>query len=212
MNILIFAGGNIRDYSFCNSYVNQADCIICADKGMEHAKNMNLLPDLIVGDFDSASEEAIAFYKNKSVPFKTFPTEKDKTDTELALEYAIHKGAKQIWIVGGIGSRMDHTLGNIHLLYLSLKSKIPATLIDAHNQIHLIDDRITIVGNKNDYVSLIPFSLEVTGVSTKGLYYPLENAILRGGSSYGVSNAITDSKAFITIKSGLLLVIKSKEL
>ncbi|NLM13681.1 MAG: thiamine diphosphokinase [Epulopiscium sp.] len=211
MNVLIFSGGEIKDYSFYKEYVDHADYIICADSGMEHGRILNIVPDIIIGDFDSASEETILFFKDKNVPFVTFPSKKDKTDTEISLEYAIEKNPSQIWIAGGLGSRFDHTLGNVHLLYLALQQNVTATLINEYNQIHLIDKEIIISGNKNDIVSLIPFTMEVRGVCTEGLYYALKEATLTAGSSYGISNVMISSKARISIQSGLLLVIQSKD-
>jgi len=211
MNILILAGGEIKDYLFYKKYVDEADFIICADRGMEHARILNLTPDLIIGDFDSASEETILFFKDQNVPFETFPSEKDKTDTEIALEYAIAKRPSHIWIVGGIGTRFDHTLGNVHLLYSALKQNVAATLINEHNQIYLTDREVIIYGNKNDIVSLIPFTMEVKGVCTEGLYYTLKDATLVAGSSYGISNVMLSSKAPIRLQSGLLLIIQAKD-
>ncbi|NLK97486.1 MAG: thiamine diphosphokinase [Epulopiscium sp.] len=211
MNVLIFAGGEIRDYSFYKEYVDRADYIICADRGMEHGRILNITPDIIIGDFDSASEESILFFKNKNVPFLTFPSKKDKTDTEISLEYAIEKRPSHIWIAGGLGSRFDHTLGNVHLLYSALQRNVAATLINEYNQIHLINKEIFISGNENDIVSLVPFTMEVRGVCTEGLYYALSNATLTAGSSYGISNVMTSPKARISIQSGLLLVIQPKD-
>lgn len=211
MKTLIFAAGDIQDYTYYEDYVNKADFIICADRGIDHSKKLEIIPDIIIGDLDSASEKSILYYKNKNVPFISFPSKKDKTDTEIALEYGIEKGATQVWIAGGIGNRFDHTLGNVHLLYSALQKNIKATLIHEYNQIDLINKELTVSGNKNDIVSLIPFTMEVTGVTTQGLYYALNNAVLTAGCTYGISNVMTSSNAHINIKSGLLLVVKSKE-
>ncbi|WP_058485321.1 thiamine diphosphokinase [Defluviitalea phaphyphila] len=212
MKVLIFAGGDIENYSFYKKYINQSDYIICADRGIEHTKKLGVNPSIIIGDLDSASKNTIEFYKNKNILFKTFSSKKDKTDTELALDYAINKGAKEIFIAGGIGNRLDHTLGNIHLLYYSLQRNVRTKIINEYNEIILIDNEVTIYGQENDIVSLIPFSMEVKGIYTKGLYYALKGENLKSGSSLGISNVMTTSQAHISIKSGLLLVIKSKEI
>lgn len=211
MNILIFAGGDIDDYCFVNQYIDMADYIICADRGINHTRIIDIIPNLIVGDFDSASKEDMIYYKNKNVPFKAYPAKKDKTDTEIALEIAMEKKPKEIWIVGAIGTRLDHTLGNIHLLYLALQKKVSISLVSKYNKVYLIDKSITISGKEKDTVSLIPFTLEVKGVNTEGLYYKLKEAVLYGGSTYGISNVMTSTKASIKIKSGLLLVIQAEE-
>jgi|BioPla2DNA2_1021312.scaffolds.fasta_scaffold05553_5 thiamine pyrophosphokinase len=208
VKVLIFAGGDIEDYSFVNQYVNISDYIICADSGIGHTRKINLLPDLIVGDFDSASQEDINYYREKDIDIKNFPTRKDKTDTEIALDMAIEKGAKKIYIIGGTGTRLDHSLGNIHLLYYALQKNVSAVLINQNNIVHLIDKEIIISGEKGSIISLIPFSLEVKGVFTKGLDYSLKDAVLYSGSSYGISNVMTSSTATIAIKSGFLLIIQ----
>ncbi|HOQ15916.1 MAG: thiamine diphosphokinase [Epulopiscium sp.] len=208
MKILIIAGGDIEDYSFARSYADDSDYIICADRGISHARAMSLVPDLIVGDFDSASKEDMHYYQDKNIIFKSFPSKKDKTDTELALDIAIEKNPREIYIIGGTGNRLDHTLANIHLLYYGLQKKIAISLITSTQKIYLIDKEITLKGEKGNFVSLIPFSLEVHGVTTKGLEYPLNEAVLYSGSSYGISNVMTASTASICIKAGFLLVIQ----
>ncbi|MEG1827930.1 MAG: thiamine diphosphokinase [Cellulosilyticaceae bacterium] len=112
---------------------------------------------------------------------------------------------------GGVGSRMDHTLGNIHLLYKALRSDVRVSLVNSNNNIVLIEDAVVLEGEVGQLVSLIPFTEEVTGVNTCGLAYKLADGIFEMGKPYGVSNYMTEKEAKVEIKTGKLLVIKSND-
>lgn len=85
MKVILFAGAEIRDYSFCESYMDGADAVICCDAGMRHAKALGIDPDYIVGDFDSTASEVLEYYKAKNIPIRQFPTRKNETDMELGI-------------------------------------------------------------------------------------------------------------------------------
>jgi thiamine pyrophosphokinase len=172
---------------------------------------MDICPNIILGDLDSSHKEVIEFYKKKNVPIKIFPPEKDKTDTQIALEYAIDQGMSQIFIVGALGSRMDHSLANVHLLHFALKKGVDAWIINENNRICLIDKQIDLYKKNGEIVSLLPFTSEVTGVNTQGLYYPLKDGIFKIGEPYGVSNQIINTQGSVSIKSGILIVIQASE-
>lgn len=210
MKALILTNGDYGDYSFCNK-VNTYDYIICADGGMKHCRKLNVIPHLIVGDFDSTNPIDLVYFEDLNVPIQRFSTHKDETDTELALRYAIEKGAQEVVIWGAIGSRLDHTLGNIHLLYGALKQGVKVTLMNDQNTVTLIKDEIMLNGKEGQLVSLIPFSEQVVGISTTGLAYSLTEDTLFAGSPIGVSNYMTSTKASVKIKQGLLLVILARD-
>ncbi len=212
MNVLIFGSAEIENYHFIYSYLQKSPVkIICCDGGLLHLFKMNVLPDMIVGDFDSVDLELLEFYKNKNVEIKTFPTEKDKTDMEIGIEYALEMKPEEITIFGGIGSRLDHTLQNVQILYKILIGGSKAKLVNEYNTIQLINQEIKLSGDVGQLVSLIPMSEKVTGVTTNKLKYELQNAQLWLGNSLGVSNVMTAPEASVEIKSGLLLVIQSME-
>ena len=121
MKAVLFAGAEIKQYDFCKKYMDHTDVIICCDGGMGHARALGKIPDYILGDFDSCKNEDLEYYKNLGVTIKTFPTQKDETDMELGLDFAMELGADNIVIFGGIVSRFDHTLANAHLLLRLLK-------------------------------------------------------------------------------------------
>nr|WP_302598192.1 thiamine diphosphokinase [uncultured Cellulosilyticum sp.] len=210
MKTLILTNGAYGDYSFCNNW-DTYDYIICADGGMKHCRKLNLIPHLIVGDFDSTNPIDLLYFEDLGVPMEQFSSHKDETDTELALRYAIEKGATEVVIWGGIGSRLDHTLGNVHLLYSALKQGVKATLMNDQNTVCLIEDEIELKGKEGQLVSLLPFSEKVEGVYTTGLAYSLIDGILPAGSPIGVSNYMISSKASIKIKKGLLLIILASD-
>ncbi|MCJ7856796.1 thiamine diphosphokinase [Lachnospiraceae bacterium NSJ-143] len=211
MKALIFGGADIKDYSFCRNYIDKS-YIVCCDAGMNHAKNLGLKPDVIVGDFDSADKETISYFRNMGVVFKKYPCKKDETDMELGIDAAIEAGCREIVIAAGIGSRMDHTLANMQLLYALKKDGIEALLVNENNEIRLVTDKIIINGVKGDIISLIPMTQEVTGVTTKGLEYPLNNATLFFGSRLiAVSNVMLGNTAEVEIKSGLLYMMKCRD-
>lgn len=211
MKAVLFANGDIHDYNYYETLIDSQSIIICLDGGVRHAQKLGLIPQMILGDLDSADEEILQYYRKRNVPFRTFPAKKDKTDMEIGLEYAVEIGAKEIVILGAIGSRIDHSLGNLHLLKIPLGYGIDAEIINEHNRIRLINQAVKIAGKPGDLVSLIPLTTEVTGVTTKGLEYALHQAVLTVGSSYGISNVMTDAEAEVLIQSGLLLIIQSQD-
>lgn len=210
MKILILTNGDYGDYAFCKA-MESYDYIICADNGMKHARYLGITPTLIVGDFDSSIQEDLQYFEAKGVPIQTFSSMKDETDTEIALDKAIEIGAAIIDIYGGVGTRLDHTLANVHLLYKALKKGVNATLINAYNTVYLIDKTTQIQGQKGDIVSLLPFTHEVLGIDTVNLGYPIKNGSFTAGKPYGVSNFMLGDEASVTIKEGLLLVIKARD-
>ncbi|CAH2212844.1 thiamine diphosphokinase [Tepidibacter aestuarii] len=211
MKSLIIANGSMDDYDFYESIINSYDCIICADGASNHAYNMNINPDIIIGDLDSISDKVKKYFIDKNIEFNKFPSKKDKTDTEICIDYAIDIGSKEIDFIGVLGSRMDHSLANINLLYSLLKKGIKSRIINENNEIYMTDNKIQITGKKGDIVSVIPIHSDALGVTLKGLEYPLEDYDLEFGISLGISNVLVDDKCEISIKSGCVLVIKARD-
>lgn len=214
MKILILTNGDYGDYTFCKEDLEKEapyDLVICADRGMTHALKLDIEPHLIVGDFDSGNAEDLMYYRNRQIPVETFNPQKDETDTELAIKRAVEKGATSITVYGGIGSRLDHSLGNVQLLYPLLKLGIKARLMNPHNVVQLVEHHIILNGKAEEVVSLIPFAGTVRGITTENLGYPLINGDLKIGSSLGVSNYMTKDRAQIWVKEGILIVIQARD-
>jgi thiamine pyrophosphokinase len=212
--ILIITGGQVED-SFLSARVRQEQysMMIAADSGLAAADRLNLPLDFIVGDFDSVSEEVLKKYKELSTPIETFPREKDKTDTQIAIELALEHKATSLEIIGATGSRLDHVLANIHLLLLPLQLQVDAFIVDRNNKIYLKKESFVLQKDKQfgNYVSLLPFSEKVRDLSLKGFKYPLNKVVLTTGNSLGISNEILEVEASVEFTEGILLVIESRD-
>jgi len=200
MKAVIISGGRIQDYAYTKSQITAGDTIICADSGYNHAVKMGVQVDYLLGDFDSIGTVP------GGVKTLRFPAKKDFTDTELAVEFALNHGYKDILLLAATGARMDHGLTNIFLLKHVLLHGAKAVIVDEHNKIALTDSRLEIKEAPKSIVSLVPLT-DCLGVCTTGLEYPLENATMRVGKGLGVSNIVVSSPAVVSLKEGLLLVI-----
>ena len=213
--IVIISGGSIQD-EFAKEWITQyqPDFIIVADSGMEFMRRVGLKPDMIIGDFDSVASETLAYFKEQTgIIFKELNPMKDDTDTEFAIRQAIGLGAKEITALGATGTRLDHVLGNVALLGIGLQEQVDIQLVDAHNRIRMIDKAISLMKAEQfgNFVSLLPYSGEVKGVTLKGFKYPLENFTMGSFSSLGISNEIVEEKAEILFEEGILLIIESRD-
>jgi thiamine pyrophosphokinase len=215
MKTLIVSGGEINvDFLLTMLKNDSFDKIIAVDHGMEAFLTIDRHPDLIVGDFDSAKESSIAYFqKIPGIELMQYPSRKDETDTELAVSVAIERGSTQIILVGAMGTRMDHTLGGIHLLGYAMERNVDCVIMDEHNRIRMTQKKVEIKKEEQygNYVSLLPFSPVVTKITTTGMKYPLLEEDLPWFLARGVSNEIVDHVATIKFDTGVLLVIESKD-
>jgi len=211
LKALLVSGGDIENIELIKKVAKDMDFIICADGGTDYCIDANLIPDIIVGDLDSISKRGIDFIEKNKISIVKFPVKKDNTDTELAIDYLIEKGFRDITILGAIGSRMDHTLGNIFLLKKLRDKKVKGKIIDHHNIIYLVDDELKIKKQRDSYVSIIPITDNGVEVSLEGFEYPLSNSKVEFGSTLGISNEIKKSYGYIKIHSGIVLVIISRD-
>ena len=206
MRAIVIAGGEIREPAFYKPIIRPEDYIICADSGYLNAEKIGVTPNLVIGDFDSSCREGVPC----GIPVKTLPVEKDRTDLHECITHAICQGAKEILLFGARGTRLDHSLAAISLLYMGLEQGVILRLIDEHNELLLFTNQIEIPKRKGYKLSLLPLT-PVSGIYTKGLYYPIENGNMDWGNPYGVSNEFTDDVARIIIESGVMMVILSKD-
>jgi len=211
MKCVIVCNGYGIKKELIEEYKDEGTYLICADGGANHLIKLGILPDILIGDFDSISEDVLKFYRAEGVDVIPFPPEKDYTDSELAVNIAISKGFKDIVILGGIGSRMDHTLANINLLKKLHESGCKGTIADENNKIQLISSHTNLRKINGYKVTLLALTPKVEGITTNGLYYPLNNYTLMQGSTRGVSNEFLGNEATVSISSGLLLVIMAKD-
>lgn len=212
MRAVVFGSAAIENYDFCTPYLEQGDVVICCDGGLEHAKALGIMPDYIVGDFDSVGEATFVEFQGQNIPIQQFPTHKDETDMQLGIRLALDLGANDVTIIGGIGNRFDHTLANAHLLLWLLKKGIQARLVDERNVVELMEKEMVIEGSIGELVSTIPLSMEVKGLTLEGFLYPLTNYDLRlDDELIAVSNVLEKEKAKITAKEGYLFVIRARD-
>ena len=188
--------------------------IIVCDRGLEALYQLKIIPNHVVGDFDSVSSEVLEFYKKQTqIIFHKFNAEKDNTDTDIALKLAIRLKSSKITILGALGKRMDHAVANIHILKDALEAEIPCQILDEYNRIYLINKEMTLSKDKvyGKYISLIPLTSMIEGLTLTGFKYPLNHYTLPIGTSLGISNEMIEDIAHIEMKKGILIVIESRD-
>lgn len=208
--IIIVAGGTLSAWAL--TQIERDDVLVGADRGALFLIEHGYRPDIAIGDFDSVTEEERMKIRTGSKQYYTVDAVmKDWTDMEMAVEWALEQRPASMAIIGGIGTRLDHTLANVHLLKKAVEHGIACTLLDEHNEVQLIDRHARVAKRHYTYCSLIPLSMEVTGITLDGFQYPLHDATLKVGETLGLSNVIVEQHGDVSIKSGLLLVILSRD-
>lgn len=215
MKYLVVSGGHAKD-DFVTEVIKQGgfELVVAADSGMDFLYRTGIMPDLIVGDLDSAKSDALDYFRQfEQIDMCVLNPQKDETDTEFAVRESIRRGADDITIVGGTGTRIDHVLGNVALLGIGLEENIRIRMLDEHNRVRMIDSPLVIKREEQygKYISLVPYSDKVTGVTLVGLKYPLTDYTMGGFNSLGISNEIVEEEASISLTSGQLLVIESRD-
>lgn len=211
--VVVVAGGELDPQEL--SHIAFDDYIITADAGMQRLIDHGIYPHLAVGDFDTTGEDYLSHLEELQIAFRKLPSEKDVTDTHFALEEAVRLQPREILMLGVLGgARFDHALANLYLLEWLAKFSIPCTLISGRNQIRLLTGPTTITLVKGDahYVSLLPCSSQVEGITLTGFKYPLTDATLTRGISLGVSNEIVGESGVVSIRSGKCFCIQSADL
>ncbi len=215
---LIITGGSINLDFACNYVKNHRfEHVIAVDGGLEAAMKMNLVPEFIVGDFDTISKDILNCYReNPNITFRQFNPEKDFTDTHSAINIAMELGTLSVVILGGIGTRMDHSIANIQLLQMPLEQGIDAVIINSHNRIRLLGVKrkeIELERSEYKYVSILPMTEVVTGLSLYGMKYPLKDyeMHMEQNISLGISNEIIKEQAVIRLRSGKIILIESRD-
>ncbi|NLK70459.1 MAG: thiamine diphosphokinase [Clostridiales bacterium] len=201
----IFSGSEILNYSVIE--ISDDSYVICADAGYLHAKRLGIVPDCIIGDFDTFGGEI-----PKNIEVIRYRAEKDDTDTMLAVKLALEKGYTDICIYGALGGRFDHTIANVQTLQYIYNHGRNGRIISDNDYIMLQGSGTRTYSRREGYYfSLLSISDKTDGITTEGLKYNLKNATLTSDFPLGVSNQILNEFATITVKNGLLLVIFSKD-
>ena len=220
--VLLITGGKVN-MDFAEEYTasQEYDTVVCADSGLNTAYRLGMPVHYFMGDFDSVSPEILEAYREGKVEgsehceWVRYPKEKDYVDTQLVLEWILEKGADEITFLGATGGRLDHFLANVNILMLALKQKVPAYIVDSRNRIRLTDSTLSIERQDmyGKYLSLLPLTSTVTGGTLRGLKYLIEDYTLEVGIARAISNEMdeTSDKAEILLRTGVLIVVESKD-
>lgn len=208
--IVILAGGELGDWAL--QHITESDIVIGADNGARFLIEKGIHPDIAIGDFDSVTVSDMALIREKSGrTIACDPIDKDYTDTEMAFRLALDMKPAELVLIGALGTRFDHSLANVHLLSLADAQGVPAQIIGRHNRIQLISEMTILEGIDHPQVSLLPLTEQVTGITLSGFQYPLHEATLTIGQSLGISNVMLDEHGTIQLRTGKLLVIRSRD-
>ena len=224
MTAYIFTGGKLAVGSMdeLGLHMSEADLIIAADSGYNNASRLGVRPGLLLGDLDSIDRKKLAPDELEHIEKIIVPAIKDDTDTQLAVDTAISRGADEIYIIGGLGGRLDHTLSSVFLLEYIADRGAGAVMTDGQSRVRVMKtagEPVSLMIPKTfdgengfKYLSVVPLTDECEGVRISGVFYPLDGVTLERRYSYAVSNEITSDSAEITLEKGTMLVIESRDL
>lgn len=185
--------------------VPEAELYLCADAGIRLAEAFGILPDLVMGDFDSLG------CVPEKVHVRVFPPEKDDTDLVIAAKYALEQGCDEVVFYGALGGRLDHTVANFQLLRMLADHHARGILVDEKTRVTLQRGGKVAYPRCRGYFSLFAWSEICEDVTVEGTKYPLLHGTLSPSFPIGVSNEIVAEHAVVTVGRGDLLVIYSQE-
>lgn len=181
------------------------DSVICADGGLKVARQLGLSPTCLIGDYDSMAQPEGDVIK--------LPMEKDMTDSEAAIDLAVSQGAEDITVLGGLGGRFDHTMGNIGMLAKYCGRLKHLAMTDGQNYVFMAaPGAYTVPKSRFPYLGIISYGAAAENVTLRGVKYPLTNHLLTNETTLGVSNEITAEAAEISFTKGRLLIILSRDM
>jgi thiamine pyrophosphokinase len=208
---IIIANGELRNPAQVTALLQPDDLLIAADGGARHARALGLVPHIVVGDLDSLPPEERRALEQAGARFEIHSPHKDETDLELALRVAFREETHQAIITAALGARWDQSLANVLLLAHPDFSGLPIRIVDGADTLTVVRDQATVSGAPGDTLSLLPLAGDAEGVTLTGLEYPLSDAVLRFGSTIGVSNVLVEPQAAISVRHGSLLVIHTRK-
>ncbi|HLR62164.1 MAG TPA: thiamine diphosphokinase [Lentibacillus sp.] len=189
------------------------DVWIGADRGSLTLVENSITPDYAVGDFDSMNDTDKDAVRRQAKVFEQYPSEKDQTDLEIALEQAYSLNPEKIYLFGVTGGRLDHEIINIQLLYSIMDRNIKGLIADSQNQLELSGAGTHKISYDKNYpnISFIPYTQFVRGLTLEGFYYPLTDETITWGSTLCISNKLISDFGTFSYEEGILLVIKSND-
>jgi thiamine pyrophosphokinase len=215
MKINILAGGPEDLLPELSLYEKDIDMWVGVDRGVLTLIQNGIQPQLAFGDFDSVTPEELSVIKGKVKELNRFKPEKDETDMELALNWALEQSPERIQLFGATGGRLDHLFANVQLLIKPVLQKNPVQIeiIDSKNIVYIKSaGEYTIQKNKRfKYISFIPITMEVKGITLKDFKYPLANRTVPIGSTLCISNELNNDYGTFSFTEGILMVVRSKD-
>ena len=195
------------------SVVAGAETVIAADGGALALERWGITPQLVVGDLDSLGFDQADELGKRGAKVIPFPAEKDQSDLELAMRYALETGADDIVLVGVFGGRLDHLLANAMLLADPAYRRRGVRAVYGQTQVRAVhaNERVTIESPVGTIVTLLPVRSDAIGIRTQGLRYPLAVETLHFGRSRGLSNLVASLPAWVSVDQGVLLLIEHRE-
>ena len=211
--VLVFTGGDADDGAPYLADRNGFDLVIAADSGLDRAEKMGIRPDLVIGDLDSASPEALTRAGRTGVGIDPHPAEKDHTDLELAFQRARAEEASEILVVGGGGGRPDHWLANLSIIAGAANPDCSVGARFGGWRVDVVRPDLPFTAHHvgGDLLSLVAMGGDAEGVTTRGLAYPLSDERLHWRSARGISNVAIGGPVRVDIRSGTLLVLQPTE-
>ena len=211
---VIISGGRL-DIQFASEFIEKEkpEILITADKGLAFCEETGVVPTHIVGDFDTLGDSLLPKYQSLGVPIRKFRPEKDYTDTEIAVRFGMELGAEKITILGASeGNRLDHLFGNVMTMMIPQQEGIDCFMVDSHNRLRILMKPIELRKEEQygKYISLVPLTTDVYGVTLTGFKYPLWDHrfnVLTSGS-LGISNELTEEVGKIDFREGILLMLE----
>lgn len=203
---VVVAGGPAPDRGVADALAD-VDLVIAADGGADHARDLGLVPDVVVGDLDSLSGAGLSWARDAGIEVIEHPADKDATDLDLAMSYAAEVADEIVVIDSGAG-RIDHSTANTLLLASDRFANVTVTAFTQDGVITVIHESRTLHAHVGDTVSLLAVAGPATGVTTSGLRWPLVDAVLQPGSTLGVSNEFLAEEATVSMSSGAVLAIQ----
>ncbi|MDR5709518.1 MAG: thiamine diphosphokinase [Armatimonadota bacterium] len=201
---VIVAGGRGR----LPSGLRSAPLVVCADGGAERVRKAGWRPHAVVGDLDSLDPDTLAWLKRIGAQVFEHPRDKDKTDTELAVDLVAERGYRRAYLLSALGGRPDHLLGNLLLLHYAAQRGLDLRIRQGGILVQLVRDRVRLDARPGDLVSLFSLLPVSSGISTRGLRFALLDGTLRLGSSLGISNEVVAQNPEIEVRDGELLAIR----
>jgi thiamine pyrophosphokinase len=208
---LVIAGGQSGPPAALARRLGLFDVVIAADSGVHHAQALGVPIDLVVGDFDSVTDAAVALAVADGATLERFPTAKDQTDLELAVDRAVEVGGAgaHVVVVASVAGRLDHALANLLLLTSPAYAECRVdAFVDRWLVSVLRDETRTFVSTPEQTVTLLVVHPEGARIATQGLAYPLRDEVVYRSSTRGVSNVALGDLFEVRVDGGVLLVLR----